>query len=152
MNWNEYNMGIAKAASNGSKDPSTKVGCYIVDATNSPVSTGFNGMISEADESFFTWERPMKYLYVIHAEHNALLFSKRDLAGCKAYVTQAPCESCLKLMLQAKIREIYYDDCSIMRDRSTADQKTAIKAMIEATGAMVHNLNGTSYLKELQLD
>lgn len=148
MNKHNYFIGIAKAVALGSKDPSSKVGALIVTKDGTPVSFGYNGFIAGADKSKFTWERPMKYQYVIHAEENALLFAKQDLSNCKAYVTEAPCERCLKLLIQAKVTEIWYESCSIMK-RASEPQKEAIKAILEATGAKVKNISGIEYLEEL---
>ena len=92
----------------------------------------------------------MKYLTIVHAEMNALIFAKQDLKGAKVFTTHGPCENCLKHMLQAGIREVYYKDPGIMRDRSTADQKEAIFRLICATQAIVQNVDtGISYQEEL---
>lgn len=150
MNWKEYFINIANAVSLKSKDPSSKVGCVIVDKNNRIISQGYNGFVAGCDESKMTWDRPKKYLLVIHAEANALIHARQDLSGAKAYITHGPCENCLKHMLQAGIREIYYADPGIMRDRSTSDQKEAINALIDATQAIVKNVDtGILYQEEL---
>lgn len=146
----KYYIDIAKEIATASKDPSSKVGCLIIGEDKTPVSWGYNGMIAGSDESFFSWERPMKYYTVLHAEQNAVLFSNRsNLLGCKVYVTHGPCEVCLKLLLQARVREIYYEDASIMRDRGSVEQKQAIQSLIQATKATVMNINGKEYVTEL---
>lgn len=149
MNWHDYHLSIAKSVAQKSKDPSSKVGCVIVDENNAIVSTGFNGMVQGADESKLSWERPQKYHLVVHAEANAIIFAKRDLKNCTAYVTDAPCEVCLKLLLQSKVRTIVYSSPEIMQKRSSKEQKEAIKALIESTGANVVNVNGTAYIEDL---
>lgn len=150
MNWQEYFNNVAHAIALKSKDPSSKVGAIIVDKDNRIVSQGFNGFVAGCDESKMTWDRPMKYALVIHAEANALLHARVNLTGAKMYVTHGPCENCLKHTLQAGIREVYYKDPGIMRDRSTAEQKEAIKRLIEATGAKVVNVDtNEEYIKEI---
>jgi len=139
----------AKTIANDSKDPSTKVGCVIVDLDNEPVSSGYNGNIPGCDETFVPIIRPNKYLTIGHAEQHAVIKARRSLKDCRAYVTDAPCEMCLKLLLMAGCREVWYGDPQIMRDRSTQEQKDAIKALIQATNAQVNNVSGVSYLKEL---
>jgi dCMP deaminase len=37
----------------------------------------------------------------VHAEANALLYARRDLRGCTAYVTCQPCPTCAKLLAGA---------------------------------------------------
>ena len=77
INWDEYFMGIAVLSGLRSKDPVTKVGACIVDSDNKVVSIGYNGMPRGLDESQLSWNRgedlDSKYLYVCHAEFNAIL-------------------------------------------------------------------------------
>ena len=44
ISWDEFFMGVAELAAKRSKDPSTQVGCCIVDDDNKIVSVGYNGM------------------------------------------------------------------------------------------------------------
>lgn len=148
-NWNRYWIGKAMIVSSQSKDPSSQVGCVIVDSQNNEISDGYNGNIPGCDETFVPIVRPNKYLTIGHAEQHAVVRAKEDLADCKAYVTDAPCEMCLKLLLMAGCREVWYLEPKIMRDRSTQEQKDAIKALILATNAQVKNVDGVDYLKEL---
>ena len=105
--WDEYFIAIAEEVSERSKDPSTKTGCILVDEKNRPVSFGYNGFIGGCNEKKMTQERPMKYHLVIHAEMNAILFAKRDLENCTVYSLYAPCENCLKHMMQAGIKRLF---------------------------------------------
>jgi len=151
--WKTYFLDIAKAVSVKSKDPSSKVGSLIVDQDNRIVSQGYNGFPAGCDETKLTYERPQKYLSIIHSEMNSLIYARRDLKGCIMICTDAPCENCLKHTLQAGIREVYYGKPDIMRDRSSADQKEAIKRLIEATGAVVQNIEtGKTILEEIITD
>lgn len=146
----KYFIDIAKAVASKSKDPSSKVGCVIVDEDNRIVSTGYNGFVAGCDEDHMSWERPEKYFLVIHAEENALIYSRRDLSNCRVYITHGPCEVCLKHLLQAKVRDIYYDDPSIIKDRGTDGQKAAIRSLLRSTDAEVINVNnGKHYYTEI---
>lgn len=149
MKYEDYFMNIARVVASKSKDPSSKVGCVIVDREGKIVSTGYNGMVQGAIEKELTYERPLKYELILHAEMNALIFAKRDLRNCDAYITHGPCPVCLKLLLQSGIRDIIYEDVSIMKLRGTLDQKQAIKMLIRSTGAIVQNTKGEDYTKEL---
>jgi dCMP deaminase len=142
-----YFINIAKEISKKSKDPSTKVGSVIVDAENRIISTGYNGFVSKNDESFMTFERPMKYHLTIHAEMNALLFAKQNLNGKIIYITHSPCPDCLKHILQCGIREIYYDQ---LYSNYTTEQLNSIKLLILSTKAKVMNVNtNEDYLTDL---
>lgn len=78
LSWDEYFMGIAMLSAERSKDPNTSVGSVIVSEDNKILSLGYNGMPIGCSDDEFPWERigePLhtKYLYVCHAELNALL-------------------------------------------------------------------------------
>ena len=102
ITWDEYFMSMALLSAQRSKDPNTKVGACIVDADHKIVSNGYNGMPIGCDEDELSWNRgeglDSKYLYVCHAEFNAIL-NTRDgahLKGCTLYVTLFPCNECTK--------------------------------------------------------
>ncbi len=116
ISWDEYFMGIAVLSSYRSKDPNTKVGACIVDSDHKVVSIGYNGMPRGIDEEAVSWNKgedlDSKYLYVCHAEFNAIL-NTRDgaaLKGCTMYVTLFPCNECTKAIIQTGIKEIVYFD------------------------------------------
>lgn len=116
LNWDEYFMGIALLSAKRSKDPSTQVGACIVDPQNRVVSIGYNGMPRGVDDDRIPWGHgeglDSKYLYVCHAEFNAIL-NTRDgsaLQGCRIYVTLFPCNECAKAIIQTGIKEIIYAD------------------------------------------
>lgn len=109
MNWDEYFLKIAETVALKSKDPSSKMGCVIVDQNKRVVSLGYNGMIQGANESKMTLtERPMKYHFAIHSEMNAIIFAHQDLTGCTLYNRVATCDNCLKYCLQAGIKRFVY--------------------------------------------
>ena len=116
LSWEEYFMGIAILSAQRSKDPSTQVGACIVDSNNKVVSIGYNGMPRGVDDETIPWGHgegiESKYLYVCHAEFNAIL-NTRDgsaLNGCRIYVTLFPCNECAKAIVQTGIKEIIYLD------------------------------------------
>jgi dCMP deaminase len=108
MDWDYYFIDIAKAVSQRSPDPDTKHGCVIVDTQNRIVSTGYNGPVKEFPNDKVDYNRPDKYLWMIHAEDNAILFAQRDLNGCTAYITGHPCCNCMRRMAQAGIKRVVY--------------------------------------------
>ena len=110
-------MGIALLSAMRSKDPNTKVGACIVDENKKVVSIGYNGMPSGCDESQLSWNKgeglDSKYLYVCHAEFNAILNTRNGtsaLRGCTLYVTLFPCNECTKALIQVGIKEVVYLD------------------------------------------
>ena len=114
ISWDEYFMGIALLSAQRSKDPNTKVGACIVDDDNKVVSIGYNGMPSGLPEDELSWNKgdglDSKYLYVCHAEFNAILNTRNgsSLKGCRLFVTLFPCNECAKAIIQTGIKEIVY--------------------------------------------
>ena len=49
-----------------------------------------------------------KYAYVVHAEANAILNATTSLKNGTLYVTLFPCNECMKLLVQAGVKEIIY--------------------------------------------
>lgn len=136
LKWDEYFMGIAMLSSLRSKDPNTGVGACIVGQDNRILSLGYNGMPIGCSDDLFPWEREgdpydTKYLYVCHAEFNAILnYNGGSLKGSKLYVTLFPCNECAKAIIQKGISEIIYASDKY----SETDGTRASKRMLEAAG------------------
>ena len=133
-------MGIAHAVALKSKDPSTQVGCVIVDAKHRPVSFGFNGFPAGCDEEVYTYDRPLKYNLILHAEMNAILFASKPLDGCTLYSTHYCCDNCLKHIIQAGIKHVYFDDSSV-RERFDDHQVDAIVTMLNGNDITLQQLS-----------
>ena len=116
ISWDEYFMGLATLSAKRSKDPSTQVGACIVDNDNKIVSVGYNGMPRGIDDNKVPWGHgkglESKYLFVCHAEFNAILNIRNGSAlnGCRVYVTLFPCNECAKALVQVGIKEVIYKE------------------------------------------
>lgn len=140
LSWDEYFMGIATLSAMRSKDPHTRVGACIVDADNRILSVGYNGMPSGCSDDEYPWDNsgePLntKYVYVCHAELNALLnYSGFKLKGAKIYTTLFPCNECTKALIQSGIREVIY------REDKYSDTASVIasKKMMKSAGITYH--------------
>ncbi len=112
IHWDEYFMGVALLAAMRSKDPSTQVGCCIVDSANRILSTGYNGFPYGCSDDEYPWDRTgedTKYPFVVHAELNAILNAQgKSLVGAKLYVALFPCNECAKAIIQSGIKEVVY--------------------------------------------
>jgi dCMP deaminase len=109
--WDAWALALAEVVATRSPDPHTKHGCVILDANHRIVSAGYNGPISGVPHQAVPIVRPDKYLWYIHAEENAVLFSDRArLLGATAYVTGHPCAACLRRMIQCGIKRVVYGD------------------------------------------
>ena len=76
------------------------------------ISDGYNGTptgfenICEDDEGYTKW-------YVLHAEANAILkvaSSTQSCEGATLYITLSPCRECSKLVHQAGIKRVVYQN------------------------------------------
>lgn len=107
IGWHEFFLGMAKYVSKKSKDPSTKVGCVIVDDRWRVVSVGYNGFPKGITDDERLNDREIKYQMVLHAEQNAILFAERCLKGCTIYTWPfQPCSICASTIIQAGIKRV----------------------------------------------
>ena len=105
--WNDYFMRMADHTATASKDPSTQVGCVLVDDKRRIVGMGYNGFPRGVDDKRERLlHRPTKYLMVQHAEVNAVLNAVAGTRDATAYVTHRPCASCSGILIQAGVRKI----------------------------------------------
>lgn len=151
LSWDEYFMGIALLSSMRSKDPSTQVGACIVNSEKRILSMGYNGMPRCCSDDEFPWDKnesPLdsKYLYVCHAELNAILnCASGNVRGCTVYTTLFPCNECAKAIIQSGIEEVVY-----MSDKySDSDSVLASKRMFTTAGVKFREYSTSG--KELQL-
>ncbi|MBO4395483.1 MAG: dCMP deaminase family protein [Eubacterium sp.] len=137
LTWDQYFMGVAKMSAMRSKDPHTSVGACIVGEDNKILSMGYNGMPRGCSDEDFPWGRdgddPLttKYVYVCHAELNAILnYAGTNLHGARIYTTLFPCNECTKALIQVGIREVIYQD-NLYPDSASV---VAAKKMMKAAG------------------
>lgn len=153
LSWDEYFMGIALLSSMRSKDPSTQVGACIVNSEKRILSMGYNGMPRCCSDDEFPWdknENPLdsKYLYVCHAELNAILnCASGNVRGCTVYTTLFPCNECAKAIIQSGIAEVVY-----MSDKyADSDSVLASKRMFTTAGVKFREYNTSGKRLELKL-
>ena len=144
ISWDEYFMAMAILSSQRSKDPNTKVGACIVDQDHKIVSNGYNGMPIGCDEDELSWNRgeglDSKYLYVCHAEFNAILNTRdgSQLKGCTLYVTLFPCNECTKAIIQTGIKEVVY----VSNKYENTTETQASKRMLLLAGIKIRHYEG----------
>lgn len=78
------------------------------------VGTGYNGMPRGCHDDEMPWNKgtidPLesKYLYVVHAELNAVVNRGALKEGCTMYVTLFPCAECAKVVIQASFLDRFF--------------------------------------------
>ncbi len=145
LDWDTYFMAIAKLSAKRSKDPSTQVGACIVSEDNRILSIGYNGTPNGFNDDIFPWDReghPLdtKYLYVVHAERNAILNyrgNRKDFVNAKIYVDLFPCNECAKEIIQSGITEVVY-----LSDKyKDTNEVVASKRLFDACGVTYRTLD-----------
>jgi dCMP deaminase len=142
ISWPDYFMAMAFLTAQRSKDPNTQVGACIVDAEQKIIGLGYNGFPRGCSDDALPWARsnknPLhnKYLYVCHAEVNAILNKgSANVKGATLYVALFPCQNCAKMIIQAGIREVVY-----MSDAyHETDGCRASRIMFELAGVKLQN-------------
>lgn len=105
--WNKRFLDLCEHVATWSKDPSTKLGSVIVDDKKRIVSVGYNGFPRGVDDRHERYDdRPTKYLFVAHAERNALDNAPMMVDNCTMYVTLLPCNECAKSIIQKGITRV----------------------------------------------
>ena len=105
--WHKRFLDLCEHVATWSKDPSTKLGSVIVDSKNRVVSIGYNGFPRGVDDRDDRYDdRPTKYLFVAHAERNALDNAPMMVDNCTMYVTLLPCNECAKSIIQKGITTV----------------------------------------------
>ena len=111
---NKYDIAYLKIAKGWGKLSYCKrrqVGAIIV-KNNMIISDGYNGTpsgfenVCEDDNNFTKW-------YVLHAEANAITkvaSSTQSSEGATLYISLSPCKNCSKLIHQAKIKRVVYEE------------------------------------------
>ena len=109
--WDQYYLDICKVVAARSKDPNTQIGCVIIGPNHEIRSTGYNsfprGIRDDVPERLV---RPTKYLWIEHAERNAIFAAARSglpTAGATLIATFHPCADCARAIVQAGIATLY---------------------------------------------
>jgi len=111
LKYDKAYLRLAKSWANLSHCVRKKVGAIIV-KDGMIISDGFNGTPSGFDNSCENVQGETHW-YVLHAEANAILKVAKSSNNCKGstlYVTLSPCKDCSKLILQAGIKRVVYQN------------------------------------------
>ena len=127
--WDEYFISMAILISMRSVDPSQKNGCVIVDNNNKVLSIGYNGFPRGSKDHLIPLTRPEKYLFIEHAEKNAILNKQFDITNSTLYVTGFPCLACIRSIIQSGVKRVVFLDKIKSRDISKEDER-AIKILL----------------------
>tara|TARA_B100000282_G_C31431072_1_gene353570 strand:+ start:159 stop:572 length:414 start_codon:yes stop_codon:yes gene_type:complete len=108
--WDDIWMSVAHTISQRSIDPRYQVGAIIVSDDNTQLlALGYNGNYKGGPNSVESLNPGESGL--IHAEQNALIkLDYNNPKRKKMYVTLSPCSHCAKMIVNANIHEVIYDE------------------------------------------
>lgn len=133
-NWHSRYLDMAELVSQWSKDPSTQVGAVIVSPENFVVSVGFNGFPRGIEDNDRLNQRGAKYMNIIHAEMNALMFANMSVKGCTLYTHPfQPCSQCAAAIIQSGITKIITKKLSNVQLKWYNDFRNAREMFEEAS-------------------
>lgn len=107
--WQKRFLGLALEVARWSKDPSAKVGAVVVSPDRRRFSVGYNGFPEGVDDDRVRLTDPVvKNRLMVHAEVNAILNARTDLADWSMFITRPCCLECAKAIIQAGIGNVYW--------------------------------------------
>eukprot|EP00899_Mesostigma_viride_P024520 jgi/Mesvir1/5252/Mv15371-RA.1 len=141
LSWDDYFMAVAFLSAQRSKDPNRQVGACIVNDQKIILGIGYNGFPRGCNDHDLPWAKKStdndalktKYLYVCHAEVNAILNrNPSNVSKQRIYVTMFPCNECAKMIIQAGISEVVF-----FLDKEQDNTYAASKRMFQLAGVRV---------------
>jgi len=116
--WDDYFLGMARAAARRSSCQRSKVGAVVVAPDNTIRGTGYNDAppgkpgcesCPHRDSNLPPGSSAYSKCVAVHAEANALLDAgKAQAMGSTLYVTRLPCDNCQKLIEAAGIARVVW--------------------------------------------
>jgi len=113
QSWNEYFLMLARHVSTRATCDRLNAGCVLV-RDKRILATGYNGSLPGADHCDDVGHLMMNdhCVATIHAEANAVANAARagvGTMGASAYVTATPCWNCIKILVAAGIKTIFFE-------------------------------------------
>lgn len=154
--WNDYLLGLAKAATARSHDENTQHGAVATNDNHQILSMGCNGLVRglKDDSRMPTGREKKKYVgygpngydefetnkypFMIHAEENLLANSNGSLRGATVYITGSSCLHCMQLLWQHGVKKIIQvNGYGWSRDDEEAPLK---RLFLQQSGMQVENV------------
>jgi len=146
IDWDGRFLNLAELISSWSKDPSTKVGSVIVDDSRRVISVGYNGFPKGVrDLPHRLEDRETKYKFMVHAERNAIIFSKGSLENSTIYTYPfMPCSECAGMVIQSGVKRVvtFFDE-----NPRWVDSFSITKRMFAESGVDLIEYNKNFFLK-----
>lgn len=132
--WYTRFLDMASTVDTWSKDPSSKVGCVLVQDRRI-IATGFNGFPPGIKDDERLHDRETKYKLICHAEEAAILNCARagvPTLGATLFVNWQPCSGCARKIIGAGIQKVVIDSRYETPDRWAEDCELGMALFSEA--------------------
>lgn len=97
-----------------SRDSNRKICAAAFDPQLNRIASGWNGCPRGVEDREERYAKPLKDLYLVHAEANLVASAARlgiKLQGCSVLITEyQPCANCAGLLVQAGVAELWYPE------------------------------------------
>jgi len=151
--WNLRFLVLAHEIGRWSKDPSSRVGCLVIDDNRNHLSMGYNGFPRGVpDDPEMLANREIKYKIIVHAEANAIASAARNghsLDGGTMFTKMFPCSQCASLIIQAGIKCVVYVENKDYEER-WKDSVSVSKTMFSQVGVQVVRYSEPEFLGYLR--
>lgn len=140
--WDKRFLRLAQEVSTWSKDPTTKVGCVLVNDKHRVVALGYNGFPRGVRDLTSRYNnREVKHTLIQHAEANAVLNAVGSTEGTTAYVTRGPCTTCAGLLINAGVIRIVAQVTQeeLLKHRS---RHNLVSLMCKEADVLLETING----------
>lgn len=142
INAEQYFLKIADTVAEQSTCLDKAVGCVLVSQDNQIIACGYNGAPSKypdcklrgyCNKTIFH----KGYCIATHAEINALIKAGERAKGGKLFVSLEPCIECAKAIINAQIKEVYYN----RENGKSSNYKTEVMHLFDYVGIKYEHLS-----------
>ena len=124
------------------EDPKTKVGCVIVcPKSRALLGIGWNSLPDGVRMAPDIWDSPDKYMYVVHAEVNAICKAAKNgvaLEGSTCAVSLFPCTDCCRFLIQTGVGKVVAPEPDLSHPKWGAQWAAAMYMLKQAKVDVEH--------------
>jgi dCMP deaminase len=120
-----------------SDDPDRKVACFVLNQNGDEVATGTNKLPRGCINTTERVTRPLKYLWIEHAERNAIFDAAKrgaSLQNCTLFTNYWPCADCMRAIIQSGITKVVSLDGPNFEHQRWGQQFRISMDMLEEAG------------------
>lgn len=141
--WDNRFYQLAYEVAKWSKDPAKQVGAVVISPDKREISYGYNGFPFKLADDARLANKTVKNCLSLHAEVNAILNAKKDLANWSLYCSEAICEQCALVIIQAGITKVTMP--AALSSSSWFDSCTKAISLFKEANVTINLVHGIPY-------